>query len=242
MISRVSRSIGRRGARTAVVPAQSVPKRVPTKELLIETAERLFGQLGIDGVSLREVAAAAGQSNNNVVQYHFKDKAGLVGAILEDRVSRVEALRRECLDALPGAQGYTPLELLRVLWLPILSVRDVNGWHTFGRFLLQYMLQPEIAPHPVRKLYRIRREAEVKSGPDLAYVAKAMRLLRLHYRHLPPLVLKRRVAALSLMFLASVVEHDNARLTPKTAVAVPGEFDPAPILEMALGALSGSHE
>jgi AcrR family transcriptional regulator len=242
MTSRALRSIGRRGARTAVVPAPSVPKRVPTKELLIETAERLFGRLGIDGVSLREVAAAAGQLNYNVVQYHFKDKAGLVGAILEDRVSRVEALRQEWFDAPPGTQGYTPLELLRVLWLPILSVRDVNGSHTFGRFLLHYMLHPGIAPHPVRKLYGIRRETEVESGPDLAYVAKAMRLLRLHYRHLPPLVLKRRVAALSLMFLASVVEHDNARLTPRTAAPLPEEFDPAPILEMALAALSACHE
>lgn len=90
-------------------------RRVSTEELLIDTAEQLFGQLGIDGVSLREIAAAAGQANVNVVQYHFGNKAGLVTAILEDRVGRIETLRRERLDAMKSAGRNDPRELLKAL-------------------------------------------------------------------------------------------------------------------------------
>jgi hypothetical protein len=44
------------------------------------------------------------------------------------------------------------------------------------------------------------------------------------------------MSALSMMFLATVVEHDNARMSDKKAT--PAEFDVDPILDMAVGALS----
>jgi AcrR family transcriptional regulator len=59
-------------------------KKLSTKSLLIDTGEKLFGQHGFDGISLREIAVAAGQANSNVVQYHFTNKNGLIMAISED--------------------------------------------------------------------------------------------------------------------------------------------------------------
>ena len=212
-----------------------VPFRPPTKELLITTGEFLFGRHGIDGISLREIAAAAGQANSHVVQYHFKDKAGFVSAILEDRVTRVEALRAQCLQRLTPATQ-TPREFFRVQWLPTMAIKDGEGNHTFCRFLLQYMLQPNIAQHPIAKLYAGADWSQVSVGKDQGGLTKAMRSLRQHYEHLPRATFVRRLSALSMTFLASVVQHDNARLLGKRRVS--SEFELDPIIDMALGALS----
>ena len=64
-----------------------------TKERLIETAERLFAQRGIAGVSLREIGEAAGQRNTAAVLYHFGSKQRLIEAILEHRRKDMDARR-----------------------------------------------------------------------------------------------------------------------------------------------------
>ena len=69
----------------SIEPKPAASAGIPTRELLIETAEQLFAERGIHGVSLREIGLAAGQRNNGVTQYHFGDKAGLVVAIFERR-------------------------------------------------------------------------------------------------------------------------------------------------------------
>ena len=75
-----------------------------TPVLLITTAEDLYGRHGIDAVSLRQIAEAAGQRNPAVVQYHFSTKRGLMKAILEYRTIEPNRRRNEMLDAL-GAEG-----------------------------------------------------------------------------------------------------------------------------------------
>jgi AcrR family transcriptional regulator len=64
------------------------------------TAERLFAQRGIDGVSLRQIAADAGSANNSAVRYHFGSKAGLITAIFDHRLPQIiserELLVRRC--------------------------------------------------------------------------------------------------------------------------------------------------
>ena len=59
--------------------------------------EQLFAERGIEGVSLRAIGHAAGQRNNNVVQYHFGDRAALVGAIYALRSEHLNARRYELL-------------------------------------------------------------------------------------------------------------------------------------------------
>src|SRR5262245_22442952 len=58
---------------------------------LLDTAERLFAERGITGVSLREITEAAGQRNASVVQYHFGSRAGLVAAVLDRHMEPVDA-------------------------------------------------------------------------------------------------------------------------------------------------------
>jgi len=230
-----SSSLGRRSPRRNADGGRAAALGPSTKDLLIATGERLFGRLGIDGVSLREIAAAAGQINCSAVQYHFKDKSGLVSAILRDRVHRIEALRCERLRMLEADKSLLPRELLKTLWMPIMAVRGQDGEHTFCRFLLQYLLQPQIAEHPFT-LYESADHRRAKLRQDFACLAKVVRLIRGQHRNLTRADFGWRLHALSFMFLSAVVEHDNARLAGRGRRQA--KFDIEPILEMSVVALS----
>ena len=64
-----------------------------TKEQIVLAAERLFAERGYEGVSLREIGAAAGSGNNSAVQYHFGSKEQLVVAIFENRLTYIDDRR-----------------------------------------------------------------------------------------------------------------------------------------------------
>ena len=76
-----------------------------TKERLIEAAERLFAEHGIDAVSLREINRESGARNAIAVQYHFTDRAGVVRAILDKHMPDVESRRHAMLDQYEADRG-----------------------------------------------------------------------------------------------------------------------------------------
>ena len=71
----------------------------PARAQLLASAEELFAERGIDGVSLREINAAAGARNASALQYHFGDREGLLRAVLLKHHPGVEARRHLQLDA-----------------------------------------------------------------------------------------------------------------------------------------------
>lgn len=230
MRSKSSGSHGRRVRRADAVP---VIRKPSTKEVLINVGERLFGRFGIDAVSLREIAAEGGQTSSNAVQYHFKDKHGLVLAIFNDRLRRTEVVRREQLDAMPRTDKPDARELLQILWGSVLSIRSPDGQYSFGRFLLQYLLQPQGPDHPTRDLAAYRRSSNVPV--EFASLLSWNRLVRDCYPTLPPAQFDFRLKAVAIMFLAAVVEHDNARLVMPTGKQE--SFDLLPIVDLAIAAL-----
>lgn len=75
-----------------------------TRLRLIEVAERLFAERGVNGVSLREIGAEADQRNTGAVRYHFGSKAGLVDAVFRHRMEPINE-RREAVLAALDAEG-----------------------------------------------------------------------------------------------------------------------------------------
>ncbi len=69
-------------------------------EALLQTAERLYAEHGIQDISLREISRAASQRNLSAAQYHFKNRKRLVAAIFERRMTIVDTKRLECLRTL----------------------------------------------------------------------------------------------------------------------------------------------
>ena len=73
---------------------------VETRRILLDAAEALFAERGIDNVSLIDIGRAAGQKNRNATQYHFGDKDSLLNAVLDRHTDQIALRRREMLDAL----------------------------------------------------------------------------------------------------------------------------------------------
>ena len=82
-----------------------------TTERLVSAAEHLFAAHGIDGVSLREINRAAGARNASALQYHFRDRDGLLRAVMVKHGREVEARRHAMLDAYE-ADGATDVRAL----------------------------------------------------------------------------------------------------------------------------------
>ena len=69
-----------------------------TKARLLEAAERLFAERGVDAVSLREINRESGARNAIAVQYHFEDRAGVIRAVMAKHDPGIEARRHAMLD------------------------------------------------------------------------------------------------------------------------------------------------
>lgn len=93
---------------------------------LVVAAEELFARDGVEGVSLRQIATAAGSANNSAVHYHFGSKDGLIRAIFQHRLPQLLAERRllvaRCdLDDLRSR--------LEAHFLPVLALAEDPGNH-----------------------------------------------------------------------------------------------------------------
>lgn len=111
--------------------------RTDARELMVEAAERLMAERGIEAVSLREVGAAAGQRNNSAAQYHFGTKDGLVSAVIDRRSAPVEQARARMIEEL-GDREPSVRELLEIFVTPL--VETLREPSHYLRFLHQVML------------------------------------------------------------------------------------------------------
>jgi len=117
-------------------------QRDPRSEIK-RIARGLFAERGLRQVTLREIAAAAGQRNLGVVSYYFGTKDNLVAEILIDGAKKIEARRKRYLDELAEEGGPSSvLEVVEAIVLPAAQFSDEDerdGAH-FNRFLLQLSL------------------------------------------------------------------------------------------------------
>ncbi len=125
-----------------------------TRDRLLDAAERLFLEKGVDRVSVRAVNAEAGL-NPGAVHYHFGSREGLVSALLErelepfwgDRLRDVIRRARACGDdgALSGVR-----ELVTTLVEPFDELsRTEKGrmlCHLLARSVLPTGTMPNVSP------------------------------------------------------------------------------------------------
>lgn len=108
-----------------------------TAERILDAAERLLGERGVAGTSVRAVTAEAGV-NLGALHYHFGSKENLVRAVVERRVGPLNAARLARLDALEaagsvGAEGVPAL--VDALVAPVLEAWDAEGRRPLASFL-----------------------------------------------------------------------------------------------------------
>jgi AcrR family transcriptional regulator len=117
-----------------------------TRLRLLDAAERLFAEHGVDGVSVRSIAAAA-HVDVALINYHFESKAGLFRAVFHRRADALNAMRLQALGgALPRARGRPDLaRVIYALAAPNIYLRHLPdmGGLAFGRIVVREMTDPK---------------------------------------------------------------------------------------------------
>ncbi len=166
------------------------------RSALLDTAERLFAERGIEAVSMREVSGAAGQRNHSAAQYHFGDKESLVAAVFQRRMQTINERRHRLIDAF-DADGRThdPRALAVAAVVPLVeTVCEARAW--YARFLLAARWNPTVR--------RVRPQLEE---------ASSVRHLngRMHeaMSELPETVRAHRIAQLEAMLVIALADWEQ---------------------------------
>jgi len=97
---------------------------IDTKELILDTAERLFAEHGLDAVSLRTIISEAGV-NLAAIHYHYGSKDVLVKEVFVRRIRPVNQQRLMLLDECEARAGDGPLpieDVLHALFAPAIRL------------------------------------------------------------------------------------------------------------------------
>jgi AcrR family transcriptional regulator len=153
-----------------------------TRRRILEAAEHLFAERGVDAVSLREVNRLAGARNAIAVQYHFEDRTGVLRAIFAKHGPDVDARRHAMLDQYEG-EGRADLRFLAAALVRPFAAKlaDPDGGPEFLQIHAEVLSRPDgplgsaiTADEPAKSLLRWRTLVEPLLEADAA---------RLHRRY-----------------------------------------------------------
>lgn len=168
------------------------------KDRMLDAAERLFGECGLEGVSLRQIAAEAGSKNHLAVQYHFGGKDEIAAAILERRLPSLEQRRGKLLaEAQAAGLLHDPKALLNVMFNPIAHETDTGGKHSYAGFLLG------VNRHPALRALRLQMRDRT---PLTNHV---LDLLRDALTQVPHRLFLHRIACASDVYYQSLIALDR---------------------------------
>jgi AcrR family transcriptional regulator len=107
----------------------------------------MWGERGVEGVSLREIRIAAGQRNSSALQFHFGDRDGLLLAVAQRHLPRINALHEQLYAALLAEGRGDELEgLIEVMIRPTADyLRLGPSERAWVKISAQQAAQPEVA-------------------------------------------------------------------------------------------------
>ena len=194
------------------------------KTAMLEIAEQLIREHGLDRVSMRDVATAAGQRNNSAVQYHFGSRDGLILQVLRRRLAALDADRRQRLAEIDEQGLGTDLAaLVRVIFEPIVDLLRASPDAThYARFLQR--VGPVMGPGAP--------EVRLRTATDDVVV----RLIDA-MSHLPRRVAFERIDLAVQMFTGALAVYEDRRDVHNTVVNTEFETVVAHLYDMTEAAL-----
>lgn len=152
-----------------------------TKQKILDTAERLFGEQGYDATSLRQIIAEAGV-NLAAIHYHFGSKQELLDELILRKAGPVNEQRIALLERVVTQAGSGPLAVEKVLEAfmePMSSAAEQNPQfvRVMGRLHAEGLLPAMVERHfqPVIVRFRTAMQRALPDLPELEF------LWRLHF-------------------------------------------------------------
>lgn len=162
-----------------------------TKAELIVAAEVLVSNHGLAGVSAREIARHCGMKNNVAVQYHFGSIDRLYDEVVKYRMAQLEAIRSKEVTGY-DIDGWELDDLIKLVCLPHLQIRDGEGRYPYAAFLCHYL--PERRPEGF--------EWVMEAGETFTPVMqRIISIIRTKLPRLPDTIFNRRMTNATLLFL-----------------------------------------
>lgn len=199
-------------------------QRVP--EDLLRTAERLFAINGIEGVSLRQIAAEAGYRNPATVQYHVGSRIGLLRAIIGFRLPPINRRRLQLIEQLhEEGRDFQLRGLVEALARPLL---ELDPESRYVEFLARLLNRSE-----TEEVYLSNRA--LLRGIELIQEQLAVAL-----DFLPPNVRRGRFRMAGLLLLSSIATQ-RARADTGLPLELRGESFVQNLFDTMVGLLGAEH-
>ncbi len=164
-----------------------------------EAAQSLFAERGIDGVSIDQILAAAGQRNKASLHYHFGTKSDLVRELVVDGAKIIDAKRQAMVDAMEQDRKVTVRNIVEALVLPVLELYSVTGQATYLRMIANLQLNNRA----------LLRDALANTW-NTGYRRCTDHMMRL-VKHIPTPVLQQRLSLVNIAGNAILAAWERSR-------------------------------
>ena len=188
-------------AKPPTAAAPRTPRGAAIRDKLLDVAERLFAERGIDAVSLNSIARGARQLNASVMQYHFGSKGGVIEAILDRRMAEINRRRDARVARIDPSERREALRrVAEAMVLPFAEHLSDEGGSRYLRFVAQVTFN---ADRSVFEMVRGRHDSAVRRIAELVQEVRS---------DLPPEVVRHRLALATNLVLFGIGEREKLRM------------------------------
>ena len=195
----------------------SVSRSGQTRQALLDAAERLFAERGVNWVSLREIVREGQQHNTSAALYHFGSREALIVAVVERRQAILNELRHQRIDALEASgQAHDLRKLMSAAIEPLAECVRTTDWGArYAQIYSELSQRPAGSP-------------EVQwDTSHMSSMGRFEALVRRCLPALPPSVLQRRLRMLRnhTTYALSGWVRFNGPVNPSNAVSFRREVE-----------------
>jgi AcrR family transcriptional regulator len=173
-----------------------------TKDRLLRTAEQLFAEYGIEAVTPRQIALAAGQLNQSAIRYHFGTKEALIETLLARRIAEINQRRRTMMSAIEREGRHDdPRALVGAIAIPLAEkIHATPEGGAYVRFLAHLFAD------------RQRRDVLIARGREAALLRRIYKALRALTPDLPELIWNERLRLVVGGIIQALADRERMRL------------------------------